>query len=101
MAPATHPWPGCPKEGPALVPVSEPNHPVELSVRAWGALRVPVAEVAALRKQPGPDPAAPFPPAFLKHADEQTVVGLTAVLQAVEAGGVPGPFTSWVVLAAP
>jgi hypothetical protein len=38
----------------------------------------------------------------LKHADEQTVVGLASVLQAVDANGLSSTeFTDWAVLAAP
>jgi hypothetical protein len=64
-------------------------------------LRVPLESLPELRRQPGPAPREPLPPAFLKHADEQTVAGLSAVLRAIEAGGLRGSFRAWGVLAAP
>jgi hypothetical protein len=36
-----------------------------------------------LRKDPGPALDSPLPPKFLRHADDQTVVGLSAVLTAI------------------
>jgi hypothetical protein len=43
-----------------------------------------------------------LPPSFLKHADEQTVVGLAAVFQAIHRFGLVGnSFTDWGVLAGP
>jgi hypothetical protein len=67
---------------------------------------VPYEAIAGLRRQPGPVFGAPLPPAFLKHADEQTVVGLTAVYQAIHDHGLtPDPagpgFRDWGVVAAP
>jgi hypothetical protein len=42
-----------------------------------------------------------LPPAFLKHADEQTVLGLAAVYHAIHDHHLNPPFTAWAVLAAP
>jgi hypothetical protein len=73
--------------------------------------------VGNLRRHPGPayfitapdgrddqrvSAAAPWPPTLLKHADEQTVVGLSAILHAIAAHGLQNiSFTDWGVLAAP
>jgi hypothetical protein len=44
----------------------------------------------------------PLPASFLKHADEQTVVGLTGVYQAIDRAGLQRTsFRDWGVLAAP
>jgi hypothetical protein len=75
-----------------------------LAAHAW--VSVPVEAVAALRKQPGPCCGKPLPANFLKHADEQTVAGMAAVLQAAEEYRVacsapPEVFRDWGVVAAP
>lgn len=57
---------------------------VASAILAHGALRVPARDIAALRQQPLPHPTARLSTSFLKHADEQTVVGLVAVGQALE-----------------
>jgi hypothetical protein len=69
-------------------------------------VRAPYEAVAELRRRPGPVCGEPLPPAFLKHADEQTVVGLAAVYQAIHDHGLTpaagtAPFSGWGVLAAP
>jgi hypothetical protein len=79
-------------------------------------VRVHYEGLADLRRQPGPACGAPLPPAFLKHTDEQTVVGLAAVLRAIHDHGLtPAPqarsasdgttgnpgFTDWGIVAAP
>jgi len=71
-------------------------------VLAFGSVRAAAAELAGLRTRPGPAPAQPLPSGFLKHADDQTVVAIAAVFQAVAAGGLASlRFTEWGVLAAP
>jgi hypothetical protein len=51
---------------------------------------------------PGPAPGEPLPAAFLKHTDEQTVVGMAALLQAVSRHGLTGTdFTAWGAVGAP
>lgn len=42
--------------------------------------------IAELRNQPAPDGGPSLPPRFLRHADEQTVVGVHAVLEALAGG---------------
>jgi hypothetical protein len=70
-------------------------------VAAHAGLRVPLEGVAELRRRPGPAFGKPLPPAFLKHADEQTVLGLAAVYHAIHEYQLAGPFTHWGVLGAP
>jgi hypothetical protein len=65
-------------------------------------VRVGLESLPELRKQPGPVYGEPFPASFLKHSDEQTVVGLTAVYKAIHAFGLQTTsFHDWGVLAAP
>jgi hypothetical protein len=87
-----------------------PNHdnpetgpqPVECLVAAHAAVHVPLAAVAALRRQPGPPGIAELPATCHKHADEQTVCGLSAILHAIAGHGLQGvSFHDWGVLAAP
>src|SRR5262249_3193107 len=71
-------------------------------VAAWGLVQATREELVRLRQQPGQVQGEPLPATFLKHADEQTVVGLAAVLQAAQATPLTGTnFTHWGVVAAP
>jgi hypothetical protein len=67
--------------------------------------RVAAEAVPELRRQPGPVPGEPLPASFLKHADEQTVAGLTAVYRAVHdhalGAAFPQGFRDWGVVAGP
>lgn len=68
-------------------------------VIAWASFHARVDQIAGLRRTPGP---TPIPASMLRHADEQTVVGLAAVLRAMHLGGLePGGFDNWAVVAAP
>lgn len=81
---------------PPLAPV------VRCSVAAHAALRVPLDSVPAYRQKPHYTLASLLPPNLLKHADEQTVIGLAAVLQAIEDFRLdPTGFTAWGVVGAP
>jgi hypothetical protein len=72
------------------------------AVAAFGTVRAPHDAIPGLRQTLALPGQAPFPPAFLKHADEQTVVGLAAVFQAIQRHGwADHDFTDWGVLAAP
>jgi len=65
---------------------------------AQNRLCVPVEEVPQWRRQPGPG----VPTSFLKQSDEQTVVALAAVRQAIEQPALAGvDFRDWGVLAVP
>jgi hypothetical protein len=71
-------------------------------VAARGVVQATAAEIATLRPQLGPVGGKPLPAGFVKHLDEQTVVGLAAVYRAthehdLDASG----FGDWGVLAAP
>lgn len=70
---------------------------------AHAFVEIPLEKLGDFRKQPGPVPAeAPLPASFLKHADEQTVAGMTAVYRAIAAYQLPArSFTDWGVVAAP
>jgi hypothetical protein len=58
--------------------------------------------ISTLRLKPGPDGGRSFPASFLKHADEQTVVGLSAVLHAIHEHGLGDlDLTDWAILGAP
>lgn len=50
-----------------------------------------LSEIDALRDRPGPAGAPALPPRFLRHADEQTVLGMHAVLEALAAVSEPSP----------
>jgi hypothetical protein len=75
---------------------------VHCDVAAQGRVRVPVEVMPDMRRRPGPVAPDTLPPTFLKHSDEQTVVGLAAVYHAIHDNGLTGTeFTHWGVLAAP
>jgi hypothetical protein len=66
----------------------------------WGVVRIAWDDIPHWRKHPGP--AEGLHTAALKLADEQTVLALAAVLQAIQrAGWAPTSFPAWGVLAAP
>ncbi|HTU17066.1 MAG TPA: hypothetical protein VMG10_03325 [Gemmataceae bacterium] len=71
-------------------------------VAAAAVRRVSLESLPDLRRNPGPCYRDPLLACFLKHADEQTVVGLCAVYQAIQNGHLQATdFRDWGVLAAP
>lgn len=71
-------------------------------VAADAIRRVSLESLPDLRRNPGPPLREPLSACFLKHADEQTVVGLCAVFQAIQNSGLQATdFRDWGVLAAP
>ncbi len=87
-------------------PIGSSASLLECDVLAYAALQVPTDQVGPLRRNPGPSTGPSggktFSPALLRFADEQTVVGIAAVLQAIHRHGLTGTdFTSWGVLGAP
>jgi len=75
---------------------------LECAILAHGALQVPTDQVAALRRNPGKITGKEFSPALLRFADEQTVVGVATVLQAIERHGLSETdFTNWGILGSP
>src|SRR5205823_13718929 len=79
-----------------------PRAPALCGVRAFGAVRATPAAVAALRQKPGPAAAGSFRPNLLKYSDDQTVVSLAALLEAIHRFNLQGEdFSGWAVVAAP
>lgn len=75
---------------------------VGCDVVAQAVVRATPDEIPALRRSPGTLGRVAFPPSLLRHADEQSVVGLVAVLRAVQECGLdPLGFADWGVVAAP
>jgi hypothetical protein len=71
------------------------------AVHARGIFQADASAIHALRQTLTLPTGNPLPPAFLKHSDEQTVVGLAAVFQAIRDCGLAGAcFTDWGVLGA-
>lgn len=71
------------------------------SILTHAVVEVRLSEIAALRDAPGPATAPPLPKRFLRYCDEQTVVGMAAVLRAIDRLPAPRPeFHEWGVLAA-
>jgi len=71
-------------------------------VTAHAAIAARAAAIPGLRDLAPPDGAPALPARFLRHADEQTVVGLRAVLAAIAACATPRPsFSGHGVVAAP
>jgi len=94
------------KDGRNLPPTPFPPGPrvaaVACDVAALAVHRASAAEIAPLRKAPGCFGGSPVAANLLRHSDEQTVVGLAALLRAAGLGGFePGDFAGWAVLAAP
>ena len=74
---------------------------VRCDVTASGAARATADEVTTLRRSLALPGREPFPSPFLKHADEQTVVGLAAVIDALRrAGRGADEFRAWGVVVA-
>jgi hypothetical protein len=75
---------------------------VEYGVLAFAAVQAPADALTRLRHNPGPSPGPTWPANFLRHADEQTVVGFAAVLQAIQTYRLQDwSFREWGVVAAP
>jgi hypothetical protein len=71
-------------------------------ILALGVVQASQEQVRDMRTRLGPPGGPPFPASFLKPSDEQTVVALAAVLQAIERYGWQGHnFSRWGAVAAP
>jgi hypothetical protein len=71
-------------------------------VAAQGSARAIAEAIKSLRQKLELVPGEPLAPSFLKHLDEQTLVGLEAIGQAIRRHGLsPSSFRDWGVLAAP
>jgi hypothetical protein len=76
--------------------------PVACVVAAYGRVQVTLEDVPALRLRPGPGMDQSLPPNLLKHADEQTIAGLAAVLHAIADFELSTTsFDEWGIVAAP
>ena len=74
----------------------------EVTVVASACASAPLAAFAAMRKSPPRFPGVDLPGHFLKHADEQTVIALEALRQAVERFDLdPRQQTEWGIIGAP
>lgn len=60
-------------------------------IRGASIVTARLSEISTLARQPAPVGGPMIPPRFLRHADEQTIVGLRAVLQIVAAAGSKKP----------
>ena len=71
------------------------------SILSHAAIEVRLSEIGALRDAASPAGSPSLPKRFLRYCDEQTVVGMTAVLHAIDRFPEPRPsFASWGVLSA-
>jgi hypothetical protein len=71
-------------------------------VAGFGIVRAGAEQIASLRRNPVPPPGKPLAVGLLKHADDQTVVGISAVYRALHNHHLAGvDFTNWGVVAAP
>jgi hypothetical protein len=61
------------------------------AVASHALVEAPLSTIAALRDQPPPAGAPSLPSRFLRHCDEQTVVGMRAVLEAIARHPEPRP----------
>ena len=69
---------------------------------AFAGVRVTMEMLPSLRQRPGPGIGDSLPATFLRHADEQTVAALAAVLHAIhDSGRSVADFKDWGIVAAP
>ncbi|MFO0808317.1 MAG: hypothetical protein U0746_06815 [Gemmataceae bacterium] len=74
--------------------------PLSCKLLAHGVVRATAAEITALRREPAPGVIVPA--TLLKFADDQAVVGVSAVIRAVQSSGRPNSdFVDWGVVGAP
>jgi hypothetical protein len=81
-------------------PSSASAVPAACGVASHALVEVRLSEIAALRDRPSPAGGPALPPRVLRHADEHTVVGLRAVLEAISSHPRPESFTGYGVVAA-
>ena len=74
-----------------LRPARPIPEPAACGIMAHALVEARVSEIAALRDAPAPEGVAALPARFLRHCDEQTVVGMHAVLQSIAAHPRPRP----------
>jgi len=84
--------------------VVSPGHSVEVAmpISRWATAQASSEQVANLRRNPGLPAGYELPAGFLKNSDDQTVLALVVVSQALAAREHPrGSHSEWGVLAAP
>ena len=75
---------------------------LRMSLSGWGTARADLASIGPMRKALPPWAAADIPGHFLKHADEQTVLAVAAVDQAIRASdATSASYADWAIIAAP
>jgi hypothetical protein len=75
---------------------------VDCPLAGFGTIQATPEQIAVLRRNPAPSATVTHSPLALKHADEQTVVGLAAVLGTIHSYGLGNTdFSDWGVVAAP
>jgi hypothetical protein len=80
---------------------SKTSDTVSACVSTFGYVTADMAKIDSLRREPGDLQGRELPASFLKHADEQSVCGFAAVLQAIRAAGSPvDAYREWGVIAA-
>lgn len=83
-------------------PAGSPDVTSACSLAAVGVVAATLAELPALRDQPGGPNGPAVPARFLRHSDEQTVVGLAAVLRAMGSSSLQDTcYDDWGIVSAP
>jgi hypothetical protein len=78
-----------------------PSGGIQCGIAAFGVVRADLQQISPLRKNPGSYPLG-NPAPSIKLADEQTVLGMAAVLRAIQDfGWQDRPFADWGVVGAP
>lgn len=81
---------------------SPTNSPIIAPLVGYAAVHAAGGDIVELRKNPEPSDIVNLPSAFRRHADEQTVLALTAVTRAIHRFGLEDQdFTAWGVTGAP
>jgi hypothetical protein len=72
------------------------------ALRGWGTARADLTAIAAMRKSLPAWAPVGTPGHFLKHADEQTVLAVAAIDQAISGAGlIADDYRDWAIIAAP
>ena len=78
-----------------------PSQMIEVGVEGWGYARLSFDETQGLRKTVPRWAAADAPLHFFKYADEQTILAVRALDNAIERHGLEANLSDWAVIAAP
>jgi len=81
---------------------ARPSRSARYGLTALGLAESPLREIDNVRKKLGPPGGEPFGPTLLRASDAQTVLGLAAVVQAMESAQMScAQVASWGIIAAP